>query len=558
MDNGMGQEIPKKVYINSRYFTSKLNLIEIFTVLESTDDIAIFVDEKILPEINDEKLDYKDYLEVVNAVTCLGVYGENNKLKTNELKGFILIVIDLLYSNFNLDGSFVYLTNNEIKTRNRAIEFINSLNQLEMDESVRVKLLIDFVLNNYEKEKELIKKSVMLTPEHIKKINQVEGKGFSSKIRFILDSYFIQNKSIVTEEELTLGVNNNILEIYQKLKKEILSWNKEIKFKPINDYLIFSYYYRFLKLSFKIDEIILELSFSENKPFEDYKSITKEVKINNEIFNESIVNEIKLNKIRKVNFTLNSYEDIEYALFLIKQSYENNNQDIYSYTAYNHSIHKLFNDVKRYDFFSNKKVPKNDLPRNGLFVLFEKGEKFLNEDRIVYIGSNIKENRIPKMLNFIFEDGNGDNTIFRKNIGRSLLAKDDNKYLKKFDLNNSSNLISNWDMDLKEFNEKYSEDSKENEQIKKVEKMVSKYIQDHFSFAIIEINDKLKRLHLKSKIISSLSLSDEYQPSDKWLGYYSPRKKIRKYGIWLEQHLGNRENQLTKEDIEFLKKIVNS
>jgi len=541
INNDKSHEL-SKISIDSIYFKSKLNLNEILGFYDSSDDIAIFIDEKVLPEINGDELNYKKYLEIVEAINCLVFYGKYNKLKTNELKSFILILIDLLYNNYNyrynLNKNIVSLTNNEIKTRNRAIEFLNTLDELEMDETQKIKLLIDFVLNNYEKEKELIKKSVMISPDHIEKINQIEGKGFSAKVRFILDGYFAQNKTIVTEEEIISEVDSKLIEIYKKIKKEILSWNKQIKFKPLKDYLIFSYYYRFLKLSFDKDKINLELSFGEEKPFEDYKDIINDIVVEN--------------KIKKINFSVNSYKDINHALFLIKQSYENNNQDIYSYSAYNHSIHKLFNDTKRYDFpFGNK------IPKNGLFALFEKGEKFQDNDRIVYVGSNIKENRMPKMLNFIFKDGNRDNTSFRKNIGRSILAKDDSKYMKKFEIISSLGILNDWNMDLKEFNEEYSDESEENKEMENVEEMVSQYIQDNFSFSIIEINDKLKRLNLKNKIISSLSLSDEFNPSDEWLGSFSPREKIRKNGLWLEQHLGNRENQLTEEDVEFLKEMAN-
>jgi len=535
MINKKNDGLMDEIYINSRYFNSKLNINEILGDLKSTDDIAIFVDEKILPEINEELLEYKNYLKIVQGINCLASYGKDNNLKTDDLKSFILIITLLLYNNYYLNENFIFLTNNEIKTKNRAIDFLNTLNQQEIDEKLKIKLLVDFVLNNYEKERELIKKSVMLTSEHLEKINQVEAKGFSAKVRLILDSYFSQNKeSFVTEDELLNGLNADILEIYKKLKKEILSWNEKIQFKAINDYLIFSYYYRFLKISFKDNEIKLELSFSEDKPFEDYKNTTTQIK------NE--------NKVKVFNFSINNIKNIDYALLLIKQSYENNNQEFYSYTAYNHSIHKLFNESKRYTYPFN-----NTIPKNGLFVLFEKGEKFHDEDRIVYIGSNIKKDKIPKMLNFIFKDGNRDNTSFRKNIGKALLAKIDNPYIKKFKITQDSNINNLWDMNLKEFNEMYLENSIENQKIEKIEEMVSQYIQDNFSFSIIELDNKLKRLNLKSKIISTLSLSDESKPSKKWLGYNSPRGKIRKSGLWLEQHIGNRENQLNKEDVEYLK-----
>jgi len=108
---------------------------------------------------------------------------------------------------------------------------------------------------------------------------------------------------------------------------------------------------------------------------------------------------------------------------------------------------------------------------------------------------------------------------------------------------------------MKEFDDEYPEDSREIEEIENIEEMVSQYIQDNFSFSVIEIDNKLKRLNLKSKIISSLSISDESKPQEKWLGYDSPKEKIRKNGLWLEQ-LGNIENQLTNNDIEYLKKLA--
>ena len=531
-------DIAKDTYIDSRYFSSKLNFTEILGVLELSDDIAIFIEEKILPEINDNEVNYSNYLKIANATNCLGTYGKYHKLKNNQLKSFILIMIDLLYNNLN--ENIVSLSKNEIKIQLRAIEFLNSLNPLEMEESLKVKLFIDFVLNNHEKEKELIKKSVMLTPEHLEKIDQVKGKGFSSKMRFILDSYFTQNKTVITENEVIKGLDSGIVEIFNVLKKEILSWNKEIKFQPINGFFTFSYYYRFLKLSLDKNKINLELSFSNDKPFDDYKAISKEVKSGK-----------KGNKIKIINFSLNSYEDVDYALFLIKQSYENNNEYVYSYIAYNNSVHNLFNNLERYSFPFSKKIPKN-----GIFVLFEKGEEFQNKDRIVYVGSNVKKNRLAKMLNFIFKDGNRDNTVFRKNIGKSLLIKNDADYIKKFNIQYSSKIMSMWDMDSNEFSKEYSNDSIESRQIANIEEMVSQYIQENFSFSIVEIDDKLKRLKLKSKIISSLSLSEESKPSDEWLGYDSPREKIRSSGLWLEQYLFNRENQITSDDIEFLKEIA--
>jgi predicted transport protein/transposase-like protein len=112
-------------------------------------------------------------------------------------------------------------------------------------------------------------------------------------------------------EKLFSGVNSDIIEIFNKLNEEILSWNNKIKFKLINSYLIYSYNNEFLKISLDEDKINLQVSFNVNNPFDDYKDITIEVENEND-------------EIIKLKFSLSSYDKIEYALFLIKQSYENN------------------------------------------------------------------------------------------------------------------------------------------------------------------------------------------------------------------------------------------
>ena len=90
---------------------------------------------------------------------------------------------------------------------------------------------------------------------------------------------------------------------------------------------------------------------------------------------------------------------------------------------------------------------------------------------------------------------------------------------------------------------------------KETEKRVTKYIQDNFSFIVLQFDNKDKRLEIESKIISTVSLCDECKPSQNWLGLFSPKEKIRKSGLWLVNELW--KTPLSDEDMTLLKRILN-
>jgi hypothetical protein len=135
---------------------------------------------------------------------------------------------------------------------------------------------------------------------------------------------------------------------------------------------------------------------------------------------------------------------------------------------------------------------------------------------------------------------NKDRSVFRKNIGRALLKKAEDPFL------------SQWELDLttRIAREKYQEQI-DNQYLASVEKMVSGYLQEHFSFAVFEIPDKETRLNLESKIISTVSKCEECKPSLTWLGLYSPKAKIRESGLWLVNELY--KEPLNESEFESLK-----
>jgi len=179
-------------------------------------------------------------------------------------------------------------------------------------------------------------------------------------------------------------------------------------------------------------------------------------------------------------------------------------------------IHTFSNKLKIYKFPFNE----SEIPKNGIYILFEKGETAHNTNRIVRIGTHIGKDNLRQRLKEHFINEVKDRSIFRKNIGRCILNKNKDPFLKQWELTPL----------IKEIKENHPEiDFKKQTQI---EKEVTKYIRENFSFAILPIENKEKRLEIESKIISTISQCNKCQASKNWLGLNSPKEKIRKSGLW--------------------------
>ena len=202
-------------------------------------------------------------------------------------------------------------------------------------------------------------------------------------------------------------------------------------------------------------------------------------------------------------------------------------------------LHSLFNGLDRYRFpFS-----KENIPLNGIYILFESTEKAHGADRIVRVGTHTGSNQLRSRLKQHFIDQNKDRSIFRKNIGRALLNKTKNPFLDKWEL----------DLTTREAKLKYAHLINFDEQAK-IENQVSQYIQNNFSFVVFEVKDKEERLFWESRIISTVSLCSECKPSSKWLGNFSTKEKIKESGLWLVNELYKKP--INQQEFEVLRKFV--
>ena len=181
------------------------------------------------------------------------------------------------------------------------------------------------------------------------------------------------------------------------------------------------------------------------------------------------------------------------------------------------------------------------LPTNGIYVMFEKGEIYCGMNKIVRIGTHRGDNQLHSRMRKHFLQENKDRSIFRKNIGRCFINEDNPDYLKI------------WDYDMTKKAMRMAHQNEVNESYeRKMEKRITQYICNNVSFVVFEIQNKYDRLEYESRLIGTVSKSKDCKPSLGWLGSKSPKAKIRKSGLWLVQGLGSEE--LTDHQIKNLER----
>ncbi len=186
-----------------------------------------------------------------------------------------------------------------------------------------------------------------------------------------------------------------------------------------------------------------------------------------------------------------------------------------------YQLHSLFNLAKRYYNDYNFK----DLVDNGIYILFEKGEKYGHMDRVVRVGSHTGIDKLPARIDQHYKIQTKDRSIFRKNIGRVYLNIKNDPYLKVWDRCNISRKDKIFNMEFRDLDKE-----------KELENRITKKINDDFSFVLIKAEDKAYRLYLETAIASTLA-QGSLKPSPTWLGNDSPKEKIRKTGLWQVQNL---------------------
>ncbi len=169
----------------------------------------------------------------------------------------------------------------------------------------------------------------------------------------------------------------------------------------------------------------------------------------------------------------------------------------------------------------------HQIPANGLYIVFEKDEYAHGTDRIVRIGTHRGQNNLPRRLVEHLYTPNKDRSIFRKHVGRCLLAAEQNPFLEQWNLDRTTRR-----------NRERAKSEVDLVELEKVEQRVSDYITKHFSFCVIPDEHKPDRLALEASLLSTIASCAECRPSKNWLGLHHPNPTITRIGLWNIQNLG--------------------
>jgi hypothetical protein len=208
-------------------------------------------------------------------------------------------------------------------------------------------------------------------------------------------------------------------------------------------------------------------------------------------------------------------------------------------SEYCQRLHEKLQDlpVMRFPF------EKTQLPLNGIYFFYEEGENSGHsgqQPRIVRIGTHRDGNFRSRIADHFLSDGRRmdlhvnkpapkDRSIFRKQLGRALLAKNKDPYLE----------VWNIDFTTRRNRQTYGNRRNLNKE-RDIEEEVSRLLREKFSFRYLELEVTVARIGstgLEAALIGTVANCGVCKPSLTWLGLYSPKPEIRQTGLWLVQHL---------------------
>lgn len=166
------------------------------------------------------------------------------------------------------------------------------------------------------------------------------------------------------------------------------------------------------------------------------------------------------------------------------------------------------------------------VPGDGIYVMFQAGERAHGTDRIVRVGTHSGTGNLPKRLGEHFHKQNKDRSIFRKHVGRCLLAPRHDPFLEQWEI----------DLTTRKMRERHG-NRIDKEKLQAVEDEVTDFLGSQFSFVALAVGNNADSASIEHALLATVAQCGECHPSKNWLGMHHPGPTIRAAGLWNVQGL---------------------
>jgi len=163
----------------------------------------------------------------------------------------------------------------------------------------------------------------------------------------------------------------------------------------------------------------------------------------------------------------------------------------------------------------NHKTPPKNLPLDGVYAFFERGEKCRingrKVKRIVRVGINEQDGNFRKRIRQHYGNvnslmGHTTGSVFRNLVGGALLRKAKDRRWKR------------WVDKIGSFPD--------------VEKKVSAQLRRNFTFVCFRLNTQTGRHRVEKGLIGLLACCSPHAPSKRWLGYHAADERVQESCLW--------------------------
>ncbi|QDL91372.1 hypothetical protein FDP22_05955 [Paroceanicella profunda] len=178
-----------------------------------------------------------------------------------------------------------------------------------------------------------------------------------------------------------------------------------------------------------------------------------------------------------------------------------------------------------------------NIPANGIYAVFEVDEEAHGGNRIVRIGTHTGQGNLRGRLIEHLLKPNKDRSIFRKHVGRAILAE------------RNDPALDQWNLKLTRRKARAEHGHRVDPlKMTAVETEVSQKLRARMSFAVLPLSGgKEDRLAWEKRMLSTIAACPDCRPSPIWLGLWHPDPRIGRNGLWNIQ--GFRGEVLSEDDV---------